>query len=127
MNDLITTVEGPIGRIRLNRPKALHALNLAMCEGVLDALEAWRGDASVEAIVVDHAEGRGFCAEVGRQPPDRRLGGDLRLGGALRGHEAASFSALSPFSAASLRASDTDVAPCSTSATLRPTAVDSPT
>ncbi len=68
MNDLITTVEGPVGRIRLNRPKALHALNLAMCEGVLKALEAWRGDASIEAIVVDHAEGRGFCA-----------GGDIRM------------------------------------------------
>ncbi|VXD07530.1 3-hydroxyisobutyryl-CoA hydrolase [Sphingomonas sp. T1] len=68
MNDLITTVEGPIGRIRLNRAKALHALNLAMCEGVLEALEAWRGDASVEAIIVDHAEGRGFCA-----------GGDIRM------------------------------------------------
>ena len=83
MNDLITTVEGPIGRIRLNRPKALHALNLAMCEGVLDALEAWRGDASVEAIVVDHAEGRGFCA-----------GGDIRMlaaSGAGDGAEARGF------------------------------------
>jgi enoyl-CoA hydratase len=83
MNDLITTVEGPIGRIRLNRPKALHALNLAMCEGVLEALEAWRGDASVEAIVVDHAEGRGFCA-----------GGDIRMlaaSGAGDGVEARAF------------------------------------
>mgnify|MGYP000424457169 CR=1 FL=1 len=83
MNDLITTVEGPIGRIRLNRPKALHALNLAMCEGVLEALEAWRGDASVEAILVDHAEGRGFCA-----------GGDIRMlaaSGAGDGVEARAF------------------------------------
>ncbi len=81
--DLITTVEGPIGRIRLNRPKALHALNLAMCEGVLEALEAWRGDAAVEAIVVDHAEGRGFCA-----------GGDIRMlaaSGATDGVEARAF------------------------------------
>ncbi len=68
MTDLIVENEAPVGRIRLNRPKALHALNLAMCEGVLEALEAWRGDASVEAIVVDHAEGRGFCA-----------GGDIRM------------------------------------------------
>lgn len=83
MNDLITTVEGPVGRIRLNRPKALHALNLAMCEGVLKALEAWRGDASVEAIVVDHAEGRGFCA-----------GGDIRMlaaSGAGDGNDARAF------------------------------------
>ncbi len=68
MTDLIAEIDGPVGRIRLNRAKALNALNLAMCEGVLEALEAWRGDASVEAIVVDHAEGRGFCA-----------GGDIRM------------------------------------------------
>jgi len=81
--DLITTVEGPIGRIRLNRPKALHALNLAMCEGVIEALEAWRDDAAVEAIVIDHAEGRGFCA-----------GGDIRVlaaSGATDGVEARAF------------------------------------
>ncbi|RZM07964.1 MAG: enoyl-CoA hydratase/isomerase family protein, partial [Sphingomonas sp.] len=82
-DDLIVESEGPVGRIRLNRPKALHALNLAMCEGVLEALEAWRGDAAVEAIVVDHAEGRGFCA-----------GGDIRMlaaSGATDGVEARVF------------------------------------
>ncbi len=81
--DLITTGEGQIGRIRLNRPKALHALNLAMCDGVLEALEAWRSDPSVEAIVIDHAEGRGFCA-----------GGDIRMlaaSGATDGVEARAF------------------------------------
>ncbi|WP_380788602.1 enoyl-CoA hydratase/isomerase family protein [Sphingomonas sp. R86521] len=60
--------EGPVGRIRLNRPKALHALNLSMCEAVLEALETWRGDAAVEVVTIDHAEGRGFCA-----------GGDIRM------------------------------------------------
>ncbi|KQN27760.1 enoyl-CoA hydratase/isomerase family protein [Sphingomonas sp. Leaf38] len=81
--DLIVANEGPVGRIRLNRPKALHALNLAMCEGVLEALEAWRGDPSFEAIIVDHAEGRGFCA-----------GGDIRMlaaSGATDGVEARAF------------------------------------
>ncbi|MET3437100.1 enoyl-CoA hydratase/isomerase family protein [Sphingomonas sp. 1185] len=66
--DLIVTREGPVGRLRLNRPKAIHALTRAMCEGVLAALEDWRGDLSVEAVIIDHAEGRGFCA-----------GGDIRL------------------------------------------------
>lgn len=82
-DDLIVSNEGPVGRIRLNRPKALHALNLAMCDGVLEALEAWRGDASVEAIVVDHADGRGFCA-----------GGDIRMlaaSGATDGVDARAF------------------------------------
>ena len=81
--DLLTSIEGRVGRIRLNRPKAIHALNLAMCVAILDALEAWRTDPAVEAILIDHAEGRGFCA-----------GGDIRMladSGALDGREAREF------------------------------------
>ena len=40
MSDLLVTTEGQVGRLRLNRPGALHALNTGMCAGVLDALEA---------------------------------------------------------------------------------------
>jgi enoyl-CoA hydratase len=75
--------EGPIGRIRLNRPKAIHALTTAMCERVLEALETWRGDDAIRAIVIDHADGRGFCA-----------GGDIRMlaeSGAKDGVEARQF------------------------------------
>ncbi|MBN8841177.1 MAG: enoyl-CoA hydratase/isomerase family protein, partial [Sphingomonadales bacterium] len=81
--DLIVEADGSVGRIRLNRPKAIHALNLAMCEGVLEALEAWRDDAAVRVITIDHAEGRGFCA-----------GGDIRMlaaSGAQDGAEARAF------------------------------------
>jgi enoyl-CoA hydratase len=81
--DLVVSVEGAAGRIRLNRPKAIHALNTAMCAGVLEALEAWRTDAAVEAVIIDHAEGRGFCA-----------GGDIRMladSGAKDGAEARQF------------------------------------
>lgn len=83
MSELITAVDGPVGRIRLNRPKAIHALTTAMCAGVLDALEAWRADPAVRVIVIDHAEGRGFCA-----------GGDIRMlaeSGATDGVEARRF------------------------------------
>lgn len=66
--DLLTTTEGAVGRLRLTRPKALHALTLAMCEDMLAALEAWRTDAAVAAVMLDHGEGRGFCA-----------GGDIRM------------------------------------------------
>ena len=65
--ELVTAVEGKAGRIRLNRPRALHALNEAMCATMLEAIEDWRGDAAVEIVLIDHAEGRGFCA-----------GGDVR-------------------------------------------------
>ncbi|KQR83197.1 enoyl-CoA hydratase/isomerase family protein [Sphingomonas sp. Leaf343] len=66
--DILVTVEGPVAYLRLNRPKAIHALNLSMCEAITAALEDWRADTAIEAIILDHAEGRGFCA-----------GGDIRM------------------------------------------------
>ncbi len=66
--DIRTFAEGAVGRIRLDRPKAIHALNTAMCRAMLDALDAWAGDPAIEAVMIDHAEGRGFCA-----------GGDIRM------------------------------------------------
>lgn len=53
---------GAVGHVSLNRPKALHALTQGMCEAMAVQLLAWRDDAGVEAVLLDHAEGRGFCA-----------------------------------------------------------------
>ena len=39
MTDVLTLTEGALLRIRLNRPKAIHALNTGMCVAMLDALE----------------------------------------------------------------------------------------
>jgi enoyl-CoA hydratase len=61
-DDVLTCVEGGVGRLRLNRPKAIHALTTAMCDKMSEALLEWRSDPKVELIVIDHAEGRGFCA-----------------------------------------------------------------
>ena len=61
-DDVLTSVEGGVGRLRLNRPKAIHALTTAMCDKMSEALLEWRRDPAVEIIVIDHAEGRGFCA-----------------------------------------------------------------
>ena len=61
-DDVLTSVEGGVGRIRLNRPKALHALTTAMCGKMSEVLLEWRGDPNVHAVLIDHAEGRGFCA-----------------------------------------------------------------
>ncbi|WP_414901677.1 enoyl-CoA hydratase/isomerase family protein [Sphingomonas flavalba] len=66
--DVLIEEEGGVGRIRLNRPKAIHALNLAMCEAMIAALLRWRDDPAVRLVTIDHAEGRGFCA-----------GGDIRM------------------------------------------------
>jgi enoyl-CoA hydratase len=62
MSDVLIRREGAVGRISLNRPKALHALTQAMCETISAALLEWREDQAVEAVILDHAEGRGFCA-----------------------------------------------------------------
>jgi enoyl-CoA hydratase len=53
---------GRAGHISLARPKALHALTQGMCEAMSEALLRWRDDPAVEAVLIDHAEGRGFCA-----------------------------------------------------------------
>ncbi|PZU00374.1 MAG: enoyl-CoA hydratase [Brevundimonas sp.] len=66
--DVITRVENGVGRITLNRPKAIHALNRTMCETMIAALLAWRYDATVQSVLIDHAGERGFCA-----------GGDIRM------------------------------------------------
>lgn len=82
-SEVLTLVEGHIGRLRLNRPKALHALTTAMCVDMLSALSAWQSDPSVELVLLDHAAGRGFCA-----------GGDIRMlstSGAGDGAEARAF------------------------------------
>ncbi|HKY79840.1 MAG TPA: enoyl-CoA hydratase/isomerase family protein [Sphingobium sp.] len=67
-DDVLIFREAQVGRIRLNRPKALHALTPGMCEAINQALLAWRADPEVMAVMIDHAEGRGFCA-----------GGDIAL------------------------------------------------
>ncbi len=52
---------------RLNRPKAINALNFEMCRTIIAALQSWEFDPEIAAIIIDHSDGRGFCA-----------GGDLR-------------------------------------------------
>jgi enoyl-CoA hydratase/carnithine racemase len=59
---VLISVDRGVGRLRLNRPKAIHALTTQMCEMMSAALLKWRSDPAVEAVVIDHAEGRGFCA-----------------------------------------------------------------
>jgi len=82
--DVIIRIENGIGRITLNRPQALHALNTDMCRMMSEALAEWAADDSVKMLMVDHAEGtRGFCA-----------GGDIRMvaqSGRADGVEAADF------------------------------------
>ena len=77
--DVLTYKEGLAGRLRLNRPNALHSLNRQMVRDMAAALIEWRDDPDVRIILIDHAEGRGFCA-----------GGDVvGISQDVEGHEAA--------------------------------------
>jgi enoyl-CoA hydratase len=58
--------EGRAGRIRLNRPKALNALDQEMVNLIHGALAAFGADPAVHLVLIDAPE-RGFCA-----------GGDVR-------------------------------------------------
>jgi enoyl-CoA hydratase len=81
--EILTSIENRVGRIRLNRPKVLHALNHAMCSAMIAALAQWRESPEIRLVMLDHAEGRGFCA-----------GGDvvmLARSGSADGAEARAF------------------------------------
>lgn len=66
--EVLIHTHGRVGHISLNRPKALHALTLDMCHAMSKALTDWAKDDDIEAVLLDHSEGRGFCA-----------GGDINL------------------------------------------------
>ncbi|GAA5063228.1 enoyl-CoA hydratase/isomerase family protein [Erythrobacter westpacificensis] len=66
--DVLIHGHGPVGHLSLNRPKAIHALTHWMCLKMREALSAWAKDDLIKAVIIDHAEGRGFCS-----------GGDINL------------------------------------------------
>ena len=61
-DDMVIDIDGAAGRLRLDRPRAIHALTRPMCTAMIAALQQWRGDEAVEIVTIDHAQGRGFCA-----------------------------------------------------------------
>jgi len=60
--ELIARRDGVAGFLTLNRPKAIHALTTEMDHAMTDALLEWRKDDAVKVVIIDHSEGRGFCA-----------------------------------------------------------------
>ena len=61
-DEIIASLDGSAGIISLNRPKAIHALTLDMVHAMTAALLEWQGDPAVSVVIIDHAEGRGFCS-----------------------------------------------------------------
>lgn len=60
-NAVISTIEGPIAWVKLNRPERLNAMNRQLVDGLSEALAAAEADEGVRAIVL-HGEGRAFCS-----------------------------------------------------------------
>ena len=64
---VLIRTEGILGRITLNRPKALNALTRPMGEAILRALRDWAEAPAAKTVLIDAVPGRAFCA-----------GGDMR-------------------------------------------------
>ncbi|MDT0327114.1 enoyl-CoA hydratase/isomerase family protein [Nocardiopsis lambiniae] len=64
---VLVRVEGRLGRITLNRPRAINSLDHDMVTALRAALTAWADDDAVVAVLIDGAGERGLCA-----------GGDIR-------------------------------------------------
>ncbi|WP_144184569.1 enoyl-CoA hydratase/isomerase family protein [Elioraea rosea] len=64
---VLSEVTQGVGRLVLNRPRALNALDRGMIDAVSAALTAWRDDPAVALVTIEGAGGRAFCA-----------GGDVR-------------------------------------------------
>jgi len=61
-DEVLIRREGSAGFLSLNRPKAIHSLTLRMVHAMTEALLDWRDNPAAQSVIIDHAEGRGFCA-----------------------------------------------------------------
>ncbi|RZQ65875.1 enoyl-CoA hydratase/isomerase family protein [Amycolatopsis suaedae] len=81
MSDVEFLVHSGIGRITLNRPRALNALTHDMVRAITVHLDRWRTDPGVRAVLVDGAGERGLCAggDIRSIYEDARAGGSASL------------------------------------------------
>ena len=61
-DQIICEVFGNLGKITLNRPKALNALTTEMCKAMIKIMQAWENDPRIGAVLVEGAGERAFCA-----------------------------------------------------------------
>jgi len=65
--NVVARVDGALGHLTLDRPRALNALDVGMVRALAAALDAWEHDPEVETVLIDGAGDRGLSA-----------GGDIR-------------------------------------------------
>ena len=61
-DDIASRVEGGVGFVTLNRPKAINSLNQGMVSRLRAVLTAWEQDDAISAVVLFGAGERGLCA-----------------------------------------------------------------
>jgi enoyl-CoA hydratase len=61
-DEVLTRVDGGVGLITLNRPKAINSLNQLMVDALSAVLTRWENDDAVRAVVLTGAGERGLCA-----------------------------------------------------------------
>jgi enoyl-CoA hydratase len=61
-DEVLTHVDGTVGLITLNRPKAINSLNQQMVDALRAVLSDWADDDAVRAVVLSGAGERGLCA-----------------------------------------------------------------
>lgn len=77
---VLVRVEGSVGRITLNRPRIINAVDADMIGTIGDALTRWRDDDRVVAVLLDGAGDRGLCSGgnlLALRRAMRRPGGDV--------------------------------------------------
>lgn len=62
MADMQVQVEGRVGRLTLDRPEALNALNRPMMDAIDAALIRWARDDAIAMVIIDAIGDRAFCA-----------------------------------------------------------------
>jgi enoyl-CoA hydratase len=65
---VLARIEYGVGRITLNRPRAINALTTAMLREIESALATWEADPAIRFVLLDGEGERGLCA-----------GGDVRM------------------------------------------------
>jgi len=61
-NEIIIEVRGNVGVVTLNRPQSLNALSLDMIREIASALNKWKDDKGVHAVVFKGTGDKAFCA-----------------------------------------------------------------
>lgn len=60
--EVLVRVDGSVGRLTLNRPRAINALNAPMIDTLRRTLDDWAARPEITSVLIDGAGERGLCA-----------------------------------------------------------------